>query len=461
LLILEKNDLPKGWALADLENVITRISNGTTEKQTKTPTKFPVSRIETISNEFIDFNKVSYLKSPSKDLIEKYRLLDGDILFSNINSDSHLGKSAIYQNLDDILLHGMNLLLIRPNQDIVIPIFLNYLFKHYRNLGSFISVAQHAVNQSSINQTKLKKFKIPIPTLNEQKRIVSKIEELFSLISEIEEALEKSENQLYFYEKRIISYGISGTLTKAWRKNNKVVHDKDILRLIYEERRKLLGKKYQEINPEIQNILEIPTSWEWTSLNNITKKIVDGTHHTPIYTESGIPFLSVKDVRDDQIIFDNCKFISEKDHNKLTKRCNPEFNDILITKSGTIGRTAIIKTKTPFSLFVSVALLKIFDDYLCPSYLNYVLKNYVNHLDVSQKIKGGVIKNFHLEDLRLVPIPIPPLAEQNEISKLLEYYTAIIVTHKKSINFLKTKIYTLRTSILKQAFEGKLVPQPT
>ena len=77
-------ELPKGWVEAKLDDVVTRIFNGTTEKQTKEKTKFPVTRIETISNAEIDLNRVRYLKKCSKKILDNYKIEYGDILFSNI-----------------------------------------------------------------------------------------------------------------------------------------------------------------------------------------------------------------------------------------------------------------------------------------------------------------------------------------------------------------------------------------
>jgi len=98
--------------------------------------------------------------------------------------------------------------------------------------------------------------------------------------------------------------------------------------------------------------------WAEIELDEICYKITDGTHHTPNYTSSGVAFISVKDINDNKIDFSKCKYISREQHEALIKRCNPEKNDLLITKSGTIGRMAIVPEKPEFSLFVSVALIK-------------------------------------------------------------------------------------------------------
>lgn len=61
----------------------------------------------------------------------------------------------------------------------------------------------------------------------------------------------------------------------------------------------------------------LPPGWAWGTIEDISTKVVDGTHHTPRYIESGMPFISVKDIRDGQIFFDDCKYISEEDHKRV------------------------------------------------------------------------------------------------------------------------------------------------
>ena len=114
----------------------------------------------------------------------------------------------------------------------------------------------------------------------------------------------------------------------------------------------------KELSNDTSVFSDVPSKWCLVTLDEIMKKIVDGTHHTPKYTDEGIPFLSVKDIRDGQLYFDNCKYVSREEHKQLCQRCCPELGDLLVTKSGTIGRCAIVKTRQEFSLFVSVALLK-------------------------------------------------------------------------------------------------------
>lgn len=200
---------------------------------------------------------------------------------------------------------------------------------------------------------------------------------------------------------------------------------------------------------------DLPSGWFFTRLCDITHKITDGTHHTPTYISDGIPFISVKDITANVIHFTNCKYISDKEHCELIKRCNPELKDILITKSGTIGRTAVVKNSNPFSLFVSVALIKPFKG-LDSEFIKYALDNYISSIDIQQSVKGGVIKNLHIEDLKEIQIPFPPLPEQHRIvSKIEELFTKL-EAGVEELRKAKARLRRYRQAVLKAAVTGEL-----
>ncbi|MDZ4097180.1 MAG: restriction endonuclease subunit S, partial [Methylophilaceae bacterium] len=199
---------------------------------------------------------------------------------------------------------------------------------------------------------------------------------------------------------------------------------------------------------------DVPDGWCWTTVNDLAVKIVDGTHHTPTYVDEGIPFLSVKDIRESRISFEATRLISAAEHDELSKRCNPEFGDVLITKSGTIGRTAIVATTTPFSLFVSVALIKPVKGIVDPKYLMLTLDAYIQSIDISQDVKGGLLKNLHLEDLRLISVQLPPAAEQVRIVAEVDRHLSVLrgVEAEVDANLLRAQV--LRQSVLTSFLGG-------
>ena len=159
----------------------------------------------------------------------------------------------------------------------------------------------------------------------------------------------------------------------------------------------------------------IPDSWEWIRLGNILHKLSDGTHSTPKYVESGIPFISVKDVSSGFLDFSNCKYISEDEHEDLYARCNPEYGDILLTKVGTTGIPVIVDTKQEFSLFVSVALLKFNQELLFNEFLMYLINSPLVQKQAADNTKGVGNKNWVMRDIANTLIVIPPIQEQYRI----------------------------------------------
>lgn len=159
---MTQNKLPKDWKVVKLGELCDKMANGANAKQFEDQIGLPISRIETIWNENIDLKRVKYIYENDEAFIEKYALKKNDILFSHINSDIHLGKTALFKNQTKTLIHGINLLLIRLCKEAQ-PDFFNYQFNYKRKRGEFITIASKSVNQSSINQHKLKNIDFVLP----------------------------------------------------------------------------------------------------------------------------------------------------------------------------------------------------------------------------------------------------------------------------------------------------------
>ena len=157
--------------LAPLSSLVSLMRNGTTSEQNQEGRGLPVSRIETISDGTINPKRVSYVELSAFDA-ERWRLVPGDILFSHINSVEHIGKSAIYSGYPVNLIHGMNLLLIRPDTNRVIPEYLHFGLRSLAVRSHIRARCKRAINQASINQKELGIIELPVPTITEQRRIV-------------------------------------------------------------------------------------------------------------------------------------------------------------------------------------------------------------------------------------------------------------------------------------------------
>ncbi len=178
------------------------------------------------------------------------------------------------------------------------------------------------------------------------------------------------------------------------------------------------------------------SKYKIVTLKDICTKITDGTHYTPKYKTSGVPFISVKDVRENKIDFSHTKFISEEEHFKFIKRCKPEPDDILLTKIGTTGLSAVIPPEAPeFSIFVSVALLKINKSKANPKYISIFLNSLYTRFQIDRVLKGIGVPDLHLENIAEIKIPIPTFEIQNKIIEIME--NAYILKKEKNLKSKK------------------------
>lgn len=152
------------------------------------------------------------------------------------------------------------------------------------------------------------------------------------------------------------------------------------------------------------------------------------------------------------INFSDCKFISEEEHKELIKRCHPEYEDIVVAKSGTTGVATLIDAKKEFSLFVSVALLKINRKLATPRFVVYFLNSRVGKKQMIDRTKGGTIKNLHIEEIRKITIPTPSLGEQQKIVEKLE----TVQNYKKVLQKQKELLKELFDSVLDKSMKGEM-----
>ncbi|MCK4642542.1 restriction endonuclease subunit S [bacterium] len=205
--------------------------------------------------------------------------------------------------------------------------------------------------------------------------------------------------------------------------------------------------------------LSIPKEWVEVKLNEVCSKITDGTHKTPNYKENGIRFISIKNIRPfariNWKVYE--KYISIEEHKKLIRRCNPEIDDILFPRIGTLGFAKRIDFEEEVSIFVGLGLLKPIRKYINSKYL----ESYMNTLDIFllsyNKANGTGRKTLPLAETRNFPFPLCPFNEQTRIvEKIEELFSSL----DKAVGVLKKtqeQLVIYRSSVLKAAFEGKLI----
>jgi len=177
---------------------------------------------------------------------------------------------------------------------------------------------------------------------------------------------------------------------------------------------------------------KLPTNWDLKKVDDVAN-IYLGLTYTPTYTESGVPFLSVKDLNDTYLDFEKSKFISYEEYKNATENAKPKKGDIIFGRVGTLGNPLIIETDIEFCIFVSLGFFRIKDNSCVPNFLASWMKSPLFHKQVDNIVAGGAQKNLNTGWLKNFVIPIPPLPEQKEIAQVLTTADAAIHTTEKLI----------------------------
>ena len=492
---MSNSELPTSWVKCELNDLTLRISNGANVKQFDEKVGLPISRIETIWNQLIDENRVKYIQESDDIFVTKYCLKNGYILFSHINSDAHLGKTAIYKGSPPNLIHGVNLLLIRFSSE-VSKQFMNYQFNFLRAKGAFVEVAQRAVNQSSINQKTLKRTSFFLPPINEQTRIAGKIEELFTELDRGVESLKTAREQLKVYRQALLKQAFEGKLTEQWRKDNpdKLESAEHLLERIKQERensyeKQLLGwnkavklwenggrkdkkptkpktlKNFPAISAnEYEALPSLPDQWQWIRLG----ELFDISPQNGIYKPaseygSGNYIIRIDDFYDGELVKVSGFKRLNLSENELAKYAVSQSN-ILVNRVNSIeylGKCCEVKDLAEPTVFESnIMKLSIVERVISVGYVVPYLASHEGRTRLCSNAKHAVNQaSINQTDVGMTLVPICDSPEQDVIINSLKNRLSIIASQLEQITIDIQKAYALRQSILKFAFAGQLVSQ--
>ena len=380
------------------------VRNGASIKQQDGASGIPITRIETIWNATIDQDRFGYANIEDIGEHKNHLLKEGDILMSHINSPKHLGKCAIFKSKPVTLIHGMNLLNLRPKKNVLEPHFAFYYLSSNGFRESITKISNQSVNQASFSTTSLKKLQIPLPPLAEQQKIAAILDAADSLRQKDQQLVERytALSQSLFLE----MFGDPETNSKGMDE-----------------------KPFSEV------------------LNLITY----GLTVRPEYIESGIPLISAREIRTGKINFETAPKISKFDFEKLSDKAKPTNNDILFSKTGSIGHCALVQTKLDFAISQNAARLS-FNNTVKPVYaLNYLKTTYIQQLSQS-RAKGNAVKDLQLGDMKKFKFIVPPITLQNQFTEIIQ----LIEAQKQQAQLSLAKSEALFNSLLQCAFTGEL-----
>ena len=345
-----------------------------------------------------------YVDKHSYDFLSKSSLNENDIMMCNVGS---VGLHFRVPNLGQPMTIGPNSILIRPSVNYLDNSFLYYYFSS-NIFKDFLETIIAKTAQPKFNKTGFKTLSIPLPSLEEQKRIVAKLDILFKKI-----------------DKAI------------------ALHQKNI----------------DEVNVFMASVLndvflELEEKYEKKELSNLVSKLGDGLHGTPKYDDNGeYYFINGANVKDNKIIVNqNTKKVNEDEYNKYKKELNDRT--IFVSINGTIGNVGLYNNEKCI-LGKSACYFNLLEN-IDKIYITYVLKNGDFQEYIEKNSTGATIKNVSLKTMRAYKIPLPPLPTQQKVVAYLDEISNKIEKIKQIQKEKMQSLKALKASILDQAFKGEL-----
>jgi len=410
----------------------------------------------------------------------------GDVL---ITSEAPLGNIAQIPD-DRKFILSQRVILLRPFETLLDPRFLALQMSSPRFQGE-LAANDSGTTVRGIQQQKLIKILTIIPPLAEQKRIVSKIEELFSELDAGEDNLRQARRQLGVYRQSLLKQAFEGKLTATWRTQHPdlLESSEQLLNRIQSERQvryeQQLGDWEASITewekgagtskrpskprrPAQASILEpsenvslhkIPTGWIWMRFESayyesVLGKMLDAAKNQGQQR----PYLRNINVRWGRFDLSDLLLIRIEDSEIERYKAAP--HDLIICEGGEPGRCAVWPENQKRQLFLQKALHRVrFTESVCPYFIEQLFSFLAITKTIERHFTGTTIKHLTGAGLSGVPVPLPSLPEQQEIVRLLDAQFEVIEQNEREIDAALKRSEALRQSILKKAFSGQLVPQ--
>ena len=474
----EENGLPRGWVQTTLGNVAA-INPGvdiSTIPALNLVSFVPMASVEAGTGR-MDISTQRQLSEVKRGYTA---FQEGDVLFAKITPCMENGKSAVARSLSSGIGFGSTEFhVLRPAEGID-PQLLYY----YISQESFRQTARTfmtgSAGQLRVPAAFLVDVPYPLPPLPEQQRIVAAIEQQFSRLDAGVAALRRAQAKLKRYRAAILKAAVEGKLTEAWRAEHPTTEPASQLqeRILTERRakweadRRAKGKdpakvRYVEpAKPDVESLPELPEGWCWATVEQLAatepNSITDGPFGSNLKTEhyksEGGRVIRLQNIGEGE--FKDEKAFIALEHLETLRKHRVFAGDLVIAALGeNPPRSCIIPD------FVGPAIVKAdcirfkVSPNILNTFVNVALNAEPTRKRTASQLHGIGRPRLNLTEIRSIVIPVPPLAEQEQIVAEVERRLSVISQLEATVEANLKRAERLRQSILKEAFAGHLVPQ--
>lgn len=463
---MSEDGLPGGWARARLGEIVDDVEKvNPKEAPDKEFIYLDIASIDNLQQKITNPKKYLGENAPSR---ARQLVKAEDILFYSVRT--YLKNIATVNQRYDNQLASTGFCVIRPYN----PISKRLIFFLVQTdfFLNPLNKIQRGTNYPAVRESDVFDQFVPLPPLPEQRAITSKIEQLFSDLDNGIENFKKAQAQLKRYRQSVLKAACEGKLVpteaELARAERRDYEAADVLLArIKEERKRNIKRKYIEMQTlDISILPKLPEGWLWAQAQDICNWITNG--YTPktndMFKGKGeIPFIKVYNLtKNGDLDFSiNPTFISKETHTKALSRSRVFPGDILMNIVGPpLGKVSIVPNIFPeWNINQAIVIYRPLEGYdrkfLCYSLLT---ENILSWAIKQSKATAGQF-NITITICRDLPLPLPPLAEQRRIVLEVERRLSISDKMEAIITESLQKVESLRQSILKKAFEGKLLSE--
>ncbi|MGH2611523.1 MAG: restriction endonuclease subunit S [Rhabdochlamydiaceae bacterium] len=320
-----------------------------------------------------------------------------------------------------------------------------------------------------LTQAALKQIPVRLAPEAEQKRIVAKIEELFSEIDKGIESLQRAQELLKAYRQSLLKSAFEGKLTEKWRESESqhIGKGKELLECILKERKQKWKDKKERYKdpllPDTENLPYLPNGWVWASLDQIMNTSPqNGVYYPQSKYGQGIPILRIDDFQADWTRpIGDLQLVEVNNRDKELYSLNDgDFVINRVNSSSHLGKTICVSGDYSGVLFESNMMRFSISELITEEYLSYYLASVTGRSLLVKNCKHAVNQaSINQQDVRATPIPIPSKAEQDQLTQIIIQASTQSGELEKELIGKIRKAQNLRQSILKKAFLGELLPQ--
>jgi type I restriction enzyme S subunit len=314
---------------------------------------------------------------------------------------------------------------------------------------------------------------VPVPPLPEQRRIVAKIEELFSQLDAGVEELKKAKAQLKRYRQAVLKAAFEGKLTEEWRKQNLTTKTprhketaQELLAQIKKERQQAAANSHRTYKEppalDTSALPELPEGWAWIDSESLFAFVTSGSRGwAKYYTDTGATFIRIGNLDHGSISLDlrDIQYVNPPGGTEGT-RTRVQPGDILVSITADVGMIALVQHDIGEAYINQhVALARPVEGYVRPYAAWFLAAEEGGQRQLKGMQRGATKVGLGLDDIKHVAVPLTSIAEQHEVVAEIERRFSVADAEEKTIEAALAQAARLRQSILKRAFEGRLVPQ--